>query len=95
MTKYQQVFMDMMENHKDVFHEFQKIHDQYAKDAKKFQKELDEKGEEVLILIRRYENILCGHSESGRFGKFSSNLSEKFWETIRTKFSKIDFIGLK
>lgn len=95
MTKSQQYFQDMIEYHKDLFDNFSKIHNEYVQDAKKFQKEFNEKGEEVLGIIRKYENMLCGQSEGGKYGKFSSNLSETFWKIIRGKFPKIDFIGMK
>lgn len=94
MTKHEEYFQDMLENHKVIFDEFKTIHDNYAEDPKRWQKEFNEKGQDVLHLIRKYENMLCGKSESGRYGKFSSKLSEKFWESIRAYFPKIDFIGV-
>lgn len=95
MTKHQQYFQDMLENHKELFDNFKKIHGDYAKDAKKWQKEFNEEGEKVLAIIRRYENLLCAHSESGKYGKFSTNLADKFWEAVRKYLPKIDFVGLK
>ncbi|HET9946805.1 MAG TPA: MbeD/MobD family mobilization/exclusion protein [Patescibacteria group bacterium] len=94
MTKYQQTFQDMLDYHTDLFSAFEKMHSLYEKDSKKWQKEFNDLGEEVLGVIRKYENILCNTSESGKYGKFSSNLSDKFWEVIRAKFPKIDFIGI-
>ena len=94
MSKYKEYFTDMINNHKELFEEFKKIHDEYAKDEKKWQNEFNEKGQEILHLIRRYENMLCGKSEAGKYGKFSSKLAEKFWEEIRLHFPKIDFVGL-
>lgn len=93
-AKYQQYFQDMMEYHKELFDEFRTIHDQYAQEPHKYQKQFNEVGEKVLEIIRRYENMLCSQSEGGKYGKFSSNLSEKFWQPIRATFSKIDHIGL-
>jgi len=94
-AKYQQYLQDMLEAHKEVFEVFKQIHDKYAISPEKFQKELNEKGQEVLEIIRRYENMLCSQSEGGKYGKFSSKLSEKFWEAIRKIFPKIDYIGLE
>lgn len=85
----------MLEHNEDLFADFQNIHDQYALDPKKYQTAFNDKGEEILGVIRKYENLLCGYSESGKYGKFSSNLSDKFWQAIRGKFPKIDFIGVK
>lgn len=94
MTKSQQYFQDMMENHKDLFDAFKVVHDQYMKDAKVYQSELNELGEDVLRIIRRYENMLCSQSEGGKYGKFSSKTADKFWEYIRGAFPKIDAVGL-
>lgn len=84
----------MLSSHQEVFDAFKKVHDNYATDQDKWQKEFNEKGDEVLTIIRRYENMLCGHSESTSFGKYSSKLSEKFWAEVKIHFPKIDFIGV-
>lgn len=94
MTKHQQYFQDMLESHKKLFDEFSHIHNEYVNDAQKWQPTFNEKGQEVLQIIRRYENMLCAKSESGKYSKFSSKLADKFWGMIRAKFSKIDFVGM-
>ncbi len=93
MTKSQQMFEDMMTYNKDIFDQFKEIHDNYALDPEKCKDEFNEKGQEILRIIRKYENMLCGKSESGMYGKFSSKLADKFWEPIRKLFPKIDFVG--
>lgn len=95
MTKSQQYFQDMMENHKDLFDAFKVVHDNYVIESKKYQNQLNELGDEVLKIVRRYENMLCSTSEGGKYGKFSNKTADKFWEYIRGAFSKIDAIGLK
>lgn len=95
MVKYKQQVLDMLAAHEDIFKAFKEIHDKYEKDPKKWQDAFNEKGAEVQSLIRRWENNLCGKSESGRYGKFSSSLAEKFQAEIKVHFSKIDFIGMK
>ena len=94
-SKHQQYIQDMLETNEALFKQFEHIHKQYSQDAKKYKKEFDEIGESVLTVIRKYENMLCSHSESGKYGKFSSKLSDKFWEAIRGKFPKIDFVGVE
>lgn len=94
MTKHKQCFQDMMDYNKELFEEFKSIHDKYATEPEKFKDEFNEKGQDVLNIIRKYENMLCGKSEGGKFGKFSSGLSDKFWELIRDHFPKIDFVGV-
>ena len=95
MTKYQQTFQDMLDYNTDLFSAFTKVHELYVQDTKKHQAQFNELGQEVLEVIRKYENMLCSTSEGGKYGKFSSQLSDKFWAVIRGKFPKIDFIGVK
>ena len=94
MTKSQQYFQDMIESHKDLFDAFKVIHDKYLIQPKKYQEGLNELGEDVLKIVRRYENMLCAQSEGGKYGKFSSKTADKFWEYIRGYLPKIDAIGL-
>lgn len=95
MPKYKQYFDDMLEIHHDLFELFKQVHDKFALEPDKFRKEFNTEGEKILAIIRRYENQLCGKSESGKYGKFSPNLSDKFWQEIRTYFPKIDEIGVE
>ena len=95
MTKYQSTFQDMLDYNTDLFSAFEKVHALYVENQEKYQKQFNELGQEVLEVIRKYENILCNTSEGGRYGKYSSNLSDKFWNVIRAKFPKIDFIGMQ
>lgn len=94
MAKYKKQVEEMLEVHRDVFEAFKIIHDKYAKDSKKWQEKLNQEGDSVMRIIRRWENNLCGKSEAGKYGKFSTGLSEKFWQEIRIFFPKIDCIGL-
>ncbi len=85
----------MLEAHSDLFKSFQELHDRYAQDPKKWQKEFNEKGEDALMMIQKWDNNLCAKSEGGKYGKFSNNLSEKFWTEVRTLFPKIGYVGLE
>lgn len=84
----------MLEQNKALFDEFKLIHDKFAEDQDTYRKEFNEKGQDVLRIVQRYENILCGKSEGGRYGKFSSNLSEKFRSQLRGQFPFIDQVGM-
>ena len=95
MTKYKKQIEEMLEVHHDAFSAFKKVHDAYALDPEKWQEELNKEGKPILLLIQKWENNLCSKSESGRYGKFSSKLSDKFWAEIRMLFSKIDYIGME
>lgn len=94
MTKYQQTFMDMTGDNKVLFAKFKDIHDKYALDQEKYQAEFNKIGNEVMNIIRKYENRLCGRTEGGKYGKFSTQLSDKFWNMVRTVFPKLDYIGI-
>lgn len=93
MPKYQQYFQEMIEYNRDLFNEFKDIHDKYSVDPTEYQEELNEKGEKILRIVRRYENMLCGKSENSGYSKFSSNLSEKFWGVVREYLPRIDEVG--
>jgi hypothetical protein len=94
MTKSQQFFEDMMTYNKELFDAFKDLHDKYAETPEKYKDEFNEKGQEILQVIRRYENMLASKQEAGAYGKFSSKLAEKFWEPIRAHFPKIDSVGV-
>lgn len=85
----------MVGQNKSLFNSFKKTHDLYVENPKKFKSQFNDEGDEVLIIIRRYENLLCRHSENGGFGKFSGGLVEKFWKEIRILLPKIDEVGIK
>jgi len=95
MAKYKQHVLDMLEIHADIFNEFQKIHDAYTKDPHKWQEAFNEKGREILPILARWENTLCAKSESGKYGKFSSALADKFRNEVKLHFPHIDTLGRK
>ncbi len=94
MVKYKKQVQAMLDTYRDIFESFKKVHDAYSQEPDKWQKQFNKEGQEVLHIIQRWENSLCSKSESGKYGKFSTNLSEKFWSEIRTIFPKIDYIGM-
>lgn len=85
----------MLKQNKKLFDEFKEVHDNYAKDPKVWKAKFNEIGQDVLDIVRRYENTLCSKSQSGGYGKFTSNLAIKFHDEIKNHFSKIDSIGLE
>jgi hypothetical protein len=95
MVKYKQQIKEMLEIHHALFASFKDIHDKYVAEPKKYQQLFNQEGEKILPIIRRYENGLCSKSESGKYGKFSNTLADKFWAEIRSLFPKIDYIGLQ
>lgn len=95
MTKYQKYFNQMLKKNKKLFKDFESIHNRYVLEPQKYQEEFNEVGKPIVEVIKEYENRLCGHSEKGIYGKFSSTLAEKFWNLVRQTYSKVDFVGVK
>lgn len=95
MTKYKQVFVEMIKKHETAFAAFKDIHDDYLKDPKAFKEKFDTEGAKILEIVQEYENILCAKTERGTYAKFSNGLSEKFRAQVRAFFPKIDFVGVK
>lgn len=95
MTKYKQLFDEMLSKNRELFIRFKITHDMYATDRKTWSAQFNEEGLRVLEIIQDYENRLCGHSEQGQYSKFSANLAEKFWAEVRKNYPKIDFVGVK
>lgn len=85
----------MMEENKELFDSFKQIHEAYILNPTMNQAKFNSIGTEVMDVIRDYERRLCGKTESGQYGKFSSGLSQKLWDEVRKVFRKIDFIGVK
>lgn len=94
MTKHEKFFQSMLEEHKDFFVSFKTLHDQYLSEPEKFQEEFNREGERALEIIRSYEQSLLSKSTTSQFARFSNNLSNKFWESVRHYFPKIDFVGV-
>ena len=94
-AKYKEQVQDMLDAHKDLFTTFKTVHDEYAADPKTWQTKYNEEGQKVMHVIKRWENNLCSKSEGGKYGKFSSNLADKFWEEVRKVFPKIDYVGMQ
>ena len=94
MSKYRQMFLTMMEENKEVFDNFMDIHREYTLDQTKWQKLFNQYGGEVMDIVRNYERKLLGHMESGKYGKFSTAVSDKFMNEVRKVFPKIDFVGV-
>lgn len=90
MSKYKEYFQEMVMQNKEVFDAFKKLHDNYVRDPKKFQKEFEAQRAEMMLLIQRHINRLCMKMESGKYGKFSSTLADKFWQEVRIHLPKID-----
>lgn len=95
MTKHKQIFNQMLEENKALFADFERVHSRYDLDPKTWQEKFNESGQAVMECLKKYEDKLCRFSEKGQYANFSASLAEKFWELVRQKFPKIDFVGVK
>jgi hypothetical protein len=95
MSKYKKYFSEMISENKELFEQFQIIHQSYSLNPEINQDKFNQIGKDVLDVIREYERKLCRQQERGQFGKYSQNLSDKFWSVIRIYFPKIDRVGIK
>lgn len=93
MQQYQKFFQLMLAENKDLFETFKSIHDAYVLNPQVNQAKYNDIGREVVDMIHQYERKLCGNMNSGAYGSFSQNLSQKFWDEVRKVFKKIDFVG--
>ena len=93
-AKYRQLFLEMIENHGDLFLDFKDVHDKFMSDDN-LKGEFNEKGAKVVEIIRDYERKLTSQQDKGQYSKFSSGLSDKFWDQIRGFLPHIDFVGVK
>jgi len=93
-TKYKEYFERMLEENKEDFDRFTKIHFEYSLNQEKNQEEFNREGEKILEVIRIWEDRLCKTSEKAGYGTFTGNLAEKFQNEVRSHFPLIDHIGI-
>src|SRR5258708_2431087 len=84
----------MIANNKELFDEFKQIHDRYGLEQEVLQGELNKVGSKVQIVIRTWEDKLCGHSEGSGYASFTGGLAQKFQDEIRKHFPFIDSVGI-
>ena len=94
-AKYKEYFKKMLDENKNVFESFMKLHNEYEINQEKLQDRFNKEGEKILEIIREYENRLCTNTERGMYNKFSVNLAEKFQKKVKKHFPLIDHVGLK
>lgn len=94
MVKYKKAYIDMVKDYDEFFKKFKEIHDNFESDPDEWREKFNEQGVKILRIVRRYENSLCSKSENTGFGKFSENLSEKFWAEVRILLPLIDRVEL-
>lgn len=94
-AKFKQYYDMMVKDNEELFKNFMDIHDHYVFEPQKYQKVFNEYGKEILEIIQEYENRLCSKSEGAGYGRYSTNLSDKFREEVKKHIPKINSIGLQ
>lgn len=94
-AKYLEIFKLMLKENEKVLSDFKLLHDKYEADPKTYQDEYNSEGEKFLEIIQKYENMLTSHTENAGYGKYASNLSDKFRLAVKQLFPKMDFIGMQ
>lgn len=94
-AKYLEIFKLMLKENEKALSDFKLLHDKYEADPKTHQDEYNKEGEKFLEIIQKYENMLTSHTENAGYGKYASNLSDKFRSAVKQLFPKLDFIGIQ
>ena len=89
-VNYKDALKNLFEEEKTLFNTFKLVHDTYVKDPQSIKTEFDELGSEVMKKLKHAEDMLCRQTETGRFNKFSNQLSEKFWGEVKKYYPAID-----
>ena len=84
----------MLSSNAGLFKAFDEIHALYVLDPDANQAYFNEEGEKVLNVIREYENRLCSRSQTTGYAMYSTRLAEKFQELVKTRYPKIDHVGV-
>lgn len=94
MTKYKEYYQRMVNANMKLFDDFTRLHNRYKLDMGNLQEDFNKTGENVMKIIREWDQKLCAQSEKGGFNKFTGNLSEKFMDEVRLHFPLIDRVGI-
>jgi len=92
--KYKEFYDLMIKQNKEDFDEFKKIHDNFIKDPDKWKDQFNRLGSDILDIVREYENRLCRQSEGAGNSKFTTALSDKFQNEVKSHFPKINSVGI-
>lgn len=94
-AKYLVLFQQMLKENEAVLSDFKLLHDKYQDEPEKYQDQYNKEGEAILEIVQKYEKMLTSHTENAGYGKFSTNLSDKFRNAIKSLYPKLDFIGIQ
>ena len=93
MVKYKEFYTRMINQNKELFENFAKAYEQFVTDPEKYKEQFNTIGKEINVIVRRTDNKLCAQTELSQYNKFSSGLSDKFWEMVRENYPFIDKVS--
>jgi len=93
-AKYVEYVQMMLEQHAQEFSAFRKVHDAYQLNQEVHQDKFNADGKAILDIVRDFEDRLCNRSEGSGYGKYTSNLAEKFQGEVKKHFPMIEHIGV-
>jgi uncharacterized protein with von Willebrand factor type A (vWA) domain len=94
-AKYKKYFDQMFEQNRDEFMQFMILNDQYSQDKRLMKGEFDEKGANIVKIVKEWEDKLCKTMEKGENGAYSAKLGEKFQSEVGKYFPYFHEVGVK
>lgn len=95
MTKYKQYFQEMSDQNEELFKSFDRVHAGYLTDRKAWSAKFHSVGQQVVDIIREWEQRLCSGMERGANGVYSMKLADKFWSEVKKRYSHIELVGVR
>ena len=93
--KFKQLYLDMIKQNQKIFDEFKIIHDNFIDEPEKHKTEFNNVGGKVIEIVRNFEQRLTSQMTGSGYGKFSTNVTDKFWSEIKKEYPKMEFVGVK
>ncbi len=93
--KYKKFYELMTAENQKLFDEFQPIHDGFVENNDQWAEQFHRVGRDVMDVMRDWERRLCSGMERGTNAVYSHQVSDKFWQEIKKRFSHIEMVGLK
>ncbi len=70
MAKYQDYFLEMLENNQDLFDSFKIIHDNYLVNPDAWKDKFNNVGSEIMDIIKDYEADSAGQAKEASIASF-------------------------
>lgn len=83
LPKYKKIYTEMVDDNAELFDQL--------KSADKSSDEFKQIQRKAIRTVHQYENALCNRSEVTGYQGYSTGLSEKFWELVRSFYPEIDY----